>query len=534
MEKLAEGGYGCVLIPSMKCNNKENVSYEGKVSKLMTDKNAEIEFNQVQSIAEIDPKFYYHIKTPIICKPKISEDDFKVIKKCQLIQMNHDITREEVEDGTSILIYENGGKTWAEFTENINTLKPEQVLDFLISAYTTVRGVQHMTDKKFMHTDIRIDNVLYDMDKKRSNIIDFGLAGKIENVESFFETRSPEVDDWHICMCPEFRYLHRPFFDSLQINLKKEWSRNREIQQFQDSSGYKNYIKYLFSEEQKQINIDIVNLFEVMKNSSYNDFVSKSVNLCDSYGIGFTLVCVTYEMLKHGKLEKNDEALIKKIRDLGISASRIVPDQRLSAKDLAHKYEQCIMDHVSPHPNIPLQFKNFDAYKTYVAESLFVPTTTFTDSISTINTKSRWIHESVLISTYEDELRLSLVDFVDHGAYKKLFKDKDLSFDKINSYLNNLDTCKRRVNIRPIEKETGYASAQNRNRHEACLFLDYMILLQSRYSVNITTPNWFEKECLKESPVPCIMLLFEGLDISFICIKFREQDNSPVLSIPFF
>lgn len=309
MKVIGQGAFGCVIEPSIPCmNSKTDKNLDGKVSKIMLNSEANKEYELAEMVdTSIDPGFYYHLKKPEKCKPDITYEQLEEIQGCRILQQERIRDTYTAKEETTILIYEHGGVTWEDFSRQKISIDstPQNIQDFLISAYTVVRGVEDMNDKGYVHDDLKYNNVLYNIDKKRSNIIDFGFAKTIANQKKFFDgPDNKNIDYWYSNVCPEYKYMHRPEFEKIRKMSDKE-TRSFLYNFIRCPAYYNTYERYLFDAESKNLQTDVASLFEFIKNHpKYEDFTSQCINLIDSYGIGFTLVVVTYDMLN--MLKKNN------------------------------------------------------------------------------------------------------------------------------------------------------------------------------------------------------------------------------------
>jgi hypothetical protein len=91
---IASGGFGCIFEPALKCVNGPST---GELTKLMTKKHAEDEYNQIQDfkkILENIPNYseYFLIDGFSICQPKqLTNNDLKNGK--------HDLTIDAAQKG---------------------------------------------------------------------------------------------------------------------------------------------------------------------------------------------------------------------------------------------------------------------------------------------------------------------------------------------------------------------------------------------------------------------------------------------------
>ena len=76
---IASGGFGCVFSPALKCKNKKRE--KNKITKLMTEKHALAEYNEVMNIKKKLDKIpnygdYFLIKDFNLCEPaKLTSED---------------------------------------------------------------------------------------------------------------------------------------------------------------------------------------------------------------------------------------------------------------------------------------------------------------------------------------------------------------------------------------------------------------------------------------------------------------------------
>ena len=81
-EIVGEGTYGCVIKPSMKCEDNEKRNYSNKVSKVMLEKHAKEEYEEVHKISSV-PGIEKYILIPKLCKPKIDKEFLSNVKNCK-------------------------------------------------------------------------------------------------------------------------------------------------------------------------------------------------------------------------------------------------------------------------------------------------------------------------------------------------------------------------------------------------------------------------------------------------------------------
>jgi hypothetical protein len=181
---IASGGFGCVFNPALKCKGSDKRE-SGKITKLMTEKHATSEYEEINGIKEkLDTiqnyQDYFLLNNFTICKPaKLSTSDLQEFtKKCSALPKSN-IKKNNINDKLDKLmminmpnggipvddyLYENGSfkKIYLTHTSLVELLK---------------KGIVPMNEKNVYHADIKDSNVLVD-DKSgiKTRLIDWGLS----------------------------------------------------------------------------------------------------------------------------------------------------------------------------------------------------------------------------------------------------------------------------------------------------------------------------------------------------------------------
>ena len=179
---LASGGFGCVFSPALKCKGDSKRS-SNKISKLMTEKHAISEYEEIISINNIlqnitNYRDYFLIYDATLCKPSpLSNTDLEnYTNKCTALPKNK-ITKENLNDNLDKLLslnIPNGGLAVDDYLyENGSFEKMYSVHSHLLTLFK--KGILPMNQKNIYHCDIKDSNVLVDKNKK-TRLIDWGLA----------------------------------------------------------------------------------------------------------------------------------------------------------------------------------------------------------------------------------------------------------------------------------------------------------------------------------------------------------------------
>jgi len=175
---IAQGSYGCVFRPALKCAD-ETTRQSGVVSKLIKTSEAEKEIAENKIINDIDNTNIYHLPPPKICKAESIHFREPGIEKCR-------VTGGLSKKYFSVLQYKDGGMELADFLKKARTNRyfsnEKNVKNFIFSMFNLFYGLDDMYKNNFIHCDIKTLNIVYDPDKMKFNFIDFGLAGNIDNI----------------------------------------------------------------------------------------------------------------------------------------------------------------------------------------------------------------------------------------------------------------------------------------------------------------------------------------------------------------
>jgi hypothetical protein len=175
---IGRGTYGYAFYPPLKCITSklsDDKRYENGVSKLMTQKNAKKEYDNLinLNIDEIDKNFNFHLKNPILDHSEIAM---------------YDVFSDEVYD--TVLLYDYGGITLDEKVKKsrLNMIPNDDSI--FIGLMNIFYGTYILNKNKIYHCDIGMTNILVNENIYR--LIDFGLSiknGVIRECDKTFEEK---------------------------------------------------------------------------------------------------------------------------------------------------------------------------------------------------------------------------------------------------------------------------------------------------------------------------------------------------------
>lgn len=184
-EVIASGGFGCIFMPALKCENENRID-TNKISKLMTEKHANDEYKTIQQFKNVlksIPNYsdYFLLDGFSICKPtKLTREDLKKYnKKCKALTKKN-IKAKNVNSSLNKLLalnMPNGGIDIDKFIDRhfdgANLIRLNNSLIGLL-----VNGIIPMNQLRVFHGDIKESNILVQFNDKGLNtrLIDWGLS----------------------------------------------------------------------------------------------------------------------------------------------------------------------------------------------------------------------------------------------------------------------------------------------------------------------------------------------------------------------
>jgi serine/threonine protein kinase len=283
MPYIAEGSYGCVFSPPLKClNNKKTTS--NQAGKIFYSKDSmEEEKELAEKINKIDPNGKWTIPYYGSCFINVKETrQTDNIDKCNKYSKHIPITEQ--------LIYKNGGIDLNHFTNNFEFFKNNIFIDDLIPLfYNLLKGLKSLNEKQIAHCDIKPPNMLYDFNEFKLYIIDFGLTTPYNNISSFSNYNM--LNHIYPYYPPEFK-----IYFQLIIHNKTTVNTNDILENYSRylPRGFFDFMsKYIDIPLQiKQFVIKCQKNKEVFKHKFKTEYVSK----IDVFSLGMTFVEIFYRL----------------------------------------------------------------------------------------------------------------------------------------------------------------------------------------------------------------------------------------------
>lgn len=326
---IGEGTYGCIHKPSLECSGQKSIDYTNKVSKVIDSKHGQSELKEYNNISKIDVDSKYYMGVPIKCRLKNTKKNKMSIDKCENVKLKKAFQKNI--SSLSLLIMDDGGINLKEFAKaNRDNGDNTEMELFFIELQRIFHGLLVFNQHKLLHYDLKPQNMVYNSNNHRVNLIDFGHmrtltkalneSSKSKNhlsvfhwsypFESFFLNKAnynyflkyseSEKVGFYQTILQKTKDLQR--ISGGEGTRKQEKSIRAEIVNFDEVAdeivGFLGYITTNVSSEQvmritDEYMQDFYNLlmFVIVPNE-YNNFVKKSLNTMDSYGLGFSIIYI--------------------------------------------------------------------------------------------------------------------------------------------------------------------------------------------------------------------------------------------------
>ena len=191
-EPIASGGYGCVFKPALLCKNSLGKRPLGKITKLMSKKYAEREYNEImrfQKILSSIPNYtrYFLLNDFTLCEPApLTKEDLNNFDKCRALKKDG-INEKNINqslDKIMALTMPDGGIAVDDYIRKTTNYR-----DFITLNNTLIellnKGIVPMNRKHIYHSDIKDSNVLVKITEQNhhhqnselyTRLIDWGIS----------------------------------------------------------------------------------------------------------------------------------------------------------------------------------------------------------------------------------------------------------------------------------------------------------------------------------------------------------------------
>jgi serine/threonine protein kinase len=158
------------------CEEKfDSAFYKGKISKIQTKIHTLAEMLQNEMIDKIDPDNKYHINA-VACTAKQDADFDHSVGKCHSMRPDNNTDY-------GLIIMDNGGINMYKIFENTQKeWTTAAICNLYVDALSLFQAVQLFVQKRFVHNDVKMDNIVYNASKREMKLIDFGMSDTINSI----------------------------------------------------------------------------------------------------------------------------------------------------------------------------------------------------------------------------------------------------------------------------------------------------------------------------------------------------------------
>jgi serine/threonine protein kinase len=330
---IGEGSYGCVNKPSLHClndlkNPNKEINYKDYVSKIMKTKEAQKELKEFVIIGSYDPTNEYHLGTPILCQPELTNKIInKEISKCKYIKGS------EVEanpDDYKILLIKFGGPDLkhlcnTELEKYLSTKSRLKTDKFWLEVHRLLMGIKFFKDNGLVHNDIKPQNILFNIKTGKLAFIDFGLMRSKQDIVSLSKKSENFLGIYHWSYPLDCGLMNKDKYQAFKdmsvskkntyktqlcdmIINKQDNQKNTFDMSIKNPDAFNILFSYINTDVTDDDKYDYIEQFfdginNLMSKDNYDTNLDRIVSSIDVYGLGFTLQYILNCFYKHNALD---------------------------------------------------------------------------------------------------------------------------------------------------------------------------------------------------------------------------------------
>ena len=295
---IGQGTFGCVHKPQMKCIGQKRTD-ASIVSKLMGRDDANDELREFALIQKADTKEEYYLGLPQDCNIDNLYDLNKIaISNCSGFDANKI-------NQYKLLLMKYGGKDLLNFGEDVLKLKktPDNIHKielFWLEVSRLFRGIHVFNKAGIVHHDLKHPNIVYDEKTRRINFIDFGFMTNKTDIINLCKSS----DYWlskqmHWSFPFEIILWNKDTYSKYANGTVSKLAKDFATVSLDMSKPTGNFFHAITdfkpnTPEYKRLSENMFKQFFRMSMDldikGYEDFLNKSVDTVDSYGLGIALM----------------------------------------------------------------------------------------------------------------------------------------------------------------------------------------------------------------------------------------------------
>lgn len=307
---IGEGTYGCVHKPSLKCTNENEInkknktplSYDNKVSKILTKLAAKKEIAEYKKVSKADKKDEFYLGKPKSCHLDITDpSNLEAIEKCRI---GADALKNL--ESYDLIVMGDGGDNLETHTQKMrewskSEMSTENCEKFLLEVLRLFAGLKRFAENDLIHYDLKPQNIVYNERTNRLNFIDFGLMqSKTKTIKKCNQSKH----NWaffHWSYPWEIELLNKRDFEYVKQLPERQYNAiNRDLNK-KDGYYYNHILNFAYysfdSSDKVEYNTTFTDYLRNYQTTvtddtimlKYEDFLEKSVSTIDLFGVGMAL-----------------------------------------------------------------------------------------------------------------------------------------------------------------------------------------------------------------------------------------------------
>jgi serine/threonine protein kinase len=336
---IGEGGYGCVLKPAIKCNGKERKG-EKYITKIQLSSDTSDKEIKIGKLVKKIPLSYKHF-APIVSNCESKPSVVSMITKNNNCKFLNEHPKKQFSISTIPSI--NGD----DFKHHVyNQQGSSDMLYTIIHSYVYLLFSVYLLDKHgIIHYDLKGENIMYDINKKRPIIIDFGLSipkkdikpnfndpDYMYNLTNHFYTYAPDYQLW----CLDIHYLsfvcnypNKNIKDKIEEMVDVYMSENKALSMLSTS----------FNERYRELSIRQLNSYADMGVEKSIEYIYTHCDTWDNYALSIMFL----RLLKLIQSDEKTNHFLEFFEMLLCLNIHPIPKKRLSIKK-THDYMVSYLD----------------------------------------------------------------------------------------------------------------------------------------------------------------------------------------------
>lgn len=356
---INQGTFGCIYKPYVQCSETPRINKNKYISKIQKSDTSNQEEN-IGKIVQTIP-IYNEYYAPIIetCKVNIGVLQKEEIEKCKVISFD-----QETPEYISNKIRYIGKKTLGKELIKIGGKHPKKLLQRMIeSQIHLLKGINKLLelDTPIIHYDLKENNIMYDEQKGKPIIIDFGLSFQVTEIkpdkyQEYFYIYYNNYSPWCIdilIISYIIQEVFKPTSDATFGGSAFTPKTLQDIIQDQDIEILKNVIKDFISknevfkegfteEELNKMKTDMNEFIKEYQDKSWKTLIDDLISgnsSWDNYSIAVIYLFLIIDIFKHGDIVIENPWIDKYINILK-SVILTVPKRRKNPQDVIKEIKE--------------------------------------------------------------------------------------------------------------------------------------------------------------------------------------------------